>query len=92
MPDKHCVVKDVPFYKEARIVDVKKMTDRLAQKEKKRQEGTLRQALGGSRLTTNSTTCLHSKKKSVPRPAKKALDLSLPLSFLSSYSPSVEDS
>lgn len=42
--------------------------------------------MGSSHLATKSTAHPHSKKKSVPRLAKKALDLSLP------PSPSVGDS
>lgn len=36
VPDEHYVVKDLPFYLEARAVDAKKREDRLVQREKKK--------------------------------------------------------
>ena len=56
---------------------MKARQDRLDQREKKRQEGTLRQAPGVSRLATSSTAHPPTKKKSVLQPIEKALDLSL---------------
>ena len=77
MSSEHYVVKDLPFYEEARAANTKARQDQLAKREKKRKEGTLRQSLGGSRPTSSSTTHPPSKKKFVTRPAKKALNLSL---------------
>ena len=88
--DEHYVVKDLPFYEEAQTTNVKARQDRLTTREKKRYEGTLKQALGGSRLTTSSTAHPFSKKKSTPRHAEKALDLSLPPSSPSSPLTSTE--
>ena len=69
---------------------MKKMADWFAQREKKRQEGTLRQAPGGSYPATSSTVCPLPKKKSVSRPTEKTLDLSSSPSFPSSPSTSAE--
>ena len=75
--DKHYVLKDFPFYMEARVADAKGRQYRLEKREKKRQDGTLRQAPGAGHSTTNSSVHLPIKKKSVLRPVEKALDLSL---------------
>lgn len=98
VPGEHYVVKDLPFYVEARATDAKARAARLAQKEKKRQEGTLKQAPGGSHPATSSTA-FPIPKKSTPRPVEKTLDLSPSPSTLSSpsmgdssSSPSMEDS
>lgn len=88
MPDEHYVVKDLPLYKEARVADAKARQNRLSKREKKRKEGTLRQAPGRSRPTSSSTTHPSSKKKSVSRPTEKALDLTP--SSSSHSSPSTE--
>lgn len=69
------MVKDLSFYLEVRTVDAKARQDWLAKRENKRNEGMLRQAPGGSRSTSSSTTHPLSKKKSVTRLAEKALDL-----------------
>ena len=42
----HFVLKDLPFYERARKADAKARQERLDQREEKRQEGTLRKALG----------------------------------------------
>ena len=76
VPDEHHVLKDLSFYKEVRVVDAKAQQNRFDQREKKRQEGTLRQASGVSRPTTSSTTFPSTKRKSVPRLVGKELDLS----------------
>lgn len=89
VPDKHYVVKDFSFYLKVRIVDAKARQDWLAKRENKCNEGTLRQAPGGSRSTSSSTTHPHSKNKSVTRLAEKALDLSLSSSSHSSPSEEV---
>lgn len=88
VPDKHYVVKDLSFYLKVQTVDAKARQDWLAKRENKGNEGTLRQAPGGSHSTSSSTTHPPSKKKSVTRLAKKALDL-LPSSS-SHSSPSEE--
>lgn len=88
MPGEHYVVKDLPFYKEARVADAKARQNRLAKREKKHKEGTLRQTPSRSRPTSNSTTHSLSKKKSITRPTEKVLDLTL--SSSSHSSPSAE--
>ena len=79
--DEHYVLKDFPFYMEARVADTKGRQYRLEKREKKRQEGTLRQAPGAGHSTTNYSVYLPIKKKSVPWPIEKALDLSLSFSL-----------
>lgn len=69
-------MKNLPFYEEARVVDAKARQDRLESREKKHQEGTLRQALGGSHPATSSTTLPQTKGKFVSQSVGKALDLS----------------
>ncbi|RVW26353.1 hypothetical protein CK203_110003 [Vitis vinifera] len=54
-PDEHHTLRDLSFYEEVWAADAKVRQDRLEQREKKYQEGTLRQASGGSRSTTSST-------------------------------------
>ena len=66
VPSEHYVVKDLPFYEKARAEDSKTKDDQLAQREKKCQEGTLRQALSSSRPATSFTARSPSKKKSIP--------------------------
>ncbi|RVW59600.1 hypothetical protein CK203_107442 [Vitis vinifera] len=66
VPGEHYVVKDLPFYEEAQVEDSKTKDDQLAQREKKCQEGTLRQALSSSRPATSFTARSPSKKKSIP--------------------------
>ena len=75
VPDEHHVLKDLHFYEEARVADAKARQDQLDQKEKKCQEGTLRQAPRVGRSATSSTTHPLSKKKSVPWHAEQTLDL-----------------
>ena len=89
VPDKHYVVKDLSFYLKVRTVDEKARQDWLAKRENKRNEGTLRQAPGGSHSTSSSTTHPPSKKKSVTQLAEKALDLSPSSSSHSSSSEEV---
>ena len=81
--DEHQVLKDLPFYEEAWEENAKTRQDRLDQKEKKRQGGTLRQALGVSRLASSSTSYPPNTRKPVIRPIEKVLNLSL---FVSSSS------
>lgn len=71
----HHILKDLPFYEVARMVDAKAHQDRLVQREKKCQKVMLRQALGGNRKATSSTIRLPiKKKKHAAQDAKKALD------------------
>ena len=81
VPGKHHKLKDLPFYEEARAVDTKERQDRLDQREKKRQEGTLRQAPGIGLATSSTAHPL--TKKPIFRPIEKALNLSPYLSFSS---------
>lgn len=60
---KHYLMKDLPFYEVARVADSKAHQACLEQREKKHQEGTLRQALATNRSTSNSTVPLPTKKK-----------------------------
>ena len=76
VPEEHYMVKDLPLYEEARAVDAKARQGRLTKRKNKSKEGILRQAPGMSRLAFSSIAHPFSKKKSVTRPAEKALDLS----------------
>ena len=60
----HHLLKALPFYEVAHEANVKAHQDRLDQKEKKRQEGKLRQAPSGNRSTTTSIVHHLAKKKS----------------------------
>lgn len=60
---KHYLLKDLPCYEVARVADSKAHQACLEQREKKHQEGTLRQALATNRSTSNSTVSLPTKKK-----------------------------
>lgn len=84
VPSEHHVLKDLPFYKEARATNVKARQDQLNQREKKRQEGTLRQAPSVGCSATSSTVHPSTKKRPILWPTERALDLSL-----SSSSPSL---
>lgn len=46
VPGEHHILKDLPFYEEAREENAKAHQERLDQREEKRQEGTLRKASG----------------------------------------------
>ena len=75
MPGEHHILKDLPFYEVARMVDAKAHQDRLVQRKKKRQKVMLRQALGRNRTATSSTIRPPiKKKKHAAQDAKKALD------------------
>ena len=54
VPDEHHVLKDFPFYEVAYAVDSKAFQDCLEQREKKRQDGMLRQAPTTNRSNSNS--------------------------------------
>ena len=92
--DKHFVLKDLPFYEEARAADTKARQDRLDKREKKHQERTLRQAPGVGHPVASSTAHPPIKKKHVPPLVEKALDLSSSPSLsleIGTGSPSVGD-
>ena len=63
---KHFVVKDLPFYAVALLVDSEACQASLEEREKKRQERMLRQTLTTSRLTFNFIVQLFAKKKKEP--------------------------
>lgn len=44
MPGEHFVLRDLPFYKEAREANAKACQEHLEQREERRQEGTLKRA------------------------------------------------
>ena len=69
------MLKDLPFYEVAHKTNTKARQERLDQREKKCQEGTLRQAPGGSHPATSSIVHSPTKKKSAPQLNKKVLDL-----------------
>lgn len=66
VPGEHYALKDLPFYKEAREADAKARQERLEQREEKRQEGTLRKALGKRGQPSSSSVCPPAKKKKKP--------------------------
>ena len=72
----HHVMNDLLSYENAWAAYAKAWQDRLDQREKKCQEGTLRQALSVSCQATNSTARPSAKRKSTLQPTRKALDLS----------------
>lgn len=87
VPGEHHVLKDLPFYEVAHATDPKARQDRLDQREKKREEGTLRQAPCGNRPTTGPTVCLMTKKKKpVTQPTKQVS--ASPLASLLASAPS----
>lgn len=85
-PDEHHILKDLPFYQKTWATDTKARQDQLEQREKKRQEGKLRQASGGSRPATNSIALPQTKGKSASRSVGETLDLFPSASFLTSSS------
>ena len=94
VPGEHFVLKDLPFYEEARAADAKARQDRLDKREKKHQERTLRQAPGVGHPVASSTAHPPIKKKHVPPLVEKALDLSSSPSLsleIGTGSPSVGD-
>ena len=58
--------KDFPFYKVVRLVDIEALQARFEEREKKLQEGTLRQTPAASRPASNSTTCPLTNNKKIP--------------------------
>ena len=63
VPGEHHVLKDLPFYEVAHVVDPKARQDQLDQREKKREKEMLRQTPCGNRPTTCSIVCPTTKKK-----------------------------
>lgn len=63
VPDKHFELKDLPFYKVARLVDFEACQARLEEWEKKCQERTLKQASATSRPASSSTIHPPTQKK-----------------------------
>ena len=71
VPGEHFVLKDLPFYKEARKADTQARRALLNQREEKRQEGTLRRAPGDKRPAPfPSASAPTGKKKKVPTKGK----------------------
>lgn len=78
VPDKHFVLKDLPFYEVVHLADSEARKARLEECEKKRHEGTLRQALIASCLVSSSIVRLFAqKKKPTTHPVQKAKTLPL---------------
>lgn len=78
MPGKHHMLKDLPFYKVARVVDAKAHQDQLDQRKKKRKERTLWQTWSENHPATSFTVCFSTKKKKhAAQPTKKVLALAL---------------
>ena len=67
-------------------IDAKAQQDRLESREKKCQEGILRQVPGGSHPATSSTALPQTKGKSISQSTRKALDFSLSTSSPTSSS------
>ena len=93
-PDEHFVLKDFPFYEVNRLANSEVRQACLEEWEKKCQEGTLRQALTTSHLTSNSVVChLTQKKKLAACLIQKArTPLPATLSSSSTSSPSSSSS
>ena len=67
VPGEHCVLKDLPFYKEARKADARARRALLNEREERRQKGTLRRAPGDKRPAPfPPARTLMGKKKKVP--------------------------
>ena len=69
VPGEHHMLKDPSFYEVVHTRDVKACQDRLDQRDKKRQEGMLRQAPERNRLTFSSTVYPPTKKKASTSPS-----------------------
>ena len=95
-PDEHFVLKDLLFYEFACLADSEARQARLEEQEKKRQEGTLKQASVASRSTSNfAIRPPTQKKKLAARLIQKARTLcpaTLSSSFVSSPSSSLSSS
>lgn len=88
MSDEHHVLKDLHFYEVIRAIDAKALQDRLDQREKKCQEGTLKQAPGGSRLvaSSNARPSAKEKKKKLDAQATRRVPAPTPTSLSASTS------
>ena len=91
VPGEHDLLKDLPFYEVAHVVDPKARQDRLDQREKKREDGMLRQVPCGNRPTTRSTVCPTTKKKKPTTQLTKQVS-ALPLASLLASAPSASSS
>ncbi|RVW32190.1 hypothetical protein CK203_080087 [Vitis vinifera] len=69
VPGEHHMLKDPPFYEVVHTRDAKGCQDRLDQRDKKCQEGMLRQAPERNRLTFSSTVYPPAKKKASTSPS-----------------------
>lgn len=85
--DKHFVLKDLPFYEEARAADTKARQDRLDKREKKHQERTLRQAPGVGHPVASSTAHPLSKRSMFPHSLKRPWTYLRLLHFLQRLAP-----
>lgn len=63
VPGEHFVLKDLPFYEEAREADAKARQEHLDQREEKKQDGKLRRASGEKGWASSSAACHLAKKK-----------------------------
>lgn len=63
VPEEHYVLKDLPFYKEAREVDARARQERLDQREEKRQERKLKRAPSEKGRASSFGACSPAKKK-----------------------------
>lgn len=68
MSSEYFALKDIPFNEVARLTDTEARQSHLDAREKKRQEGTLHQALGSTSWVTSSPTPRLAKKKTVVCP------------------------
>lgn len=75
-PNEHHTLNDLPFYEEVRAIDAKAQQDQLESREKKCQEGMLKQAPGGSHPATSSTALPQTKGKSISQSTGETLDFS----------------
>lgn len=63
VPEEHFVLRDLPFYEEAREADTKARQERLEQRENRRQDGTLWRAPGEKGHMQSATAHLPTEKK-----------------------------
>ena len=70
----HFVLKDLPFYEVARLADFEARQARLEERERKHQEGTLRQVVVVGRLFSSFTAhpLTPKRKKPTTRPIQRA--------------------
>lgn len=78
VPDKHFVLKDLPFYEVVHLADSEACKARLEECEKKRHEGTLRQApIASCPISSFVVHLFAQKKKLTTHPIQKAKTLPL---------------